>query len=64
MVDTVLDVEVPAELEQVKVKLLDPSVSGVIDSDPDNGFDPDQDPDAEHDVALVVDQVRVTDSPI
>ena len=39
-VETVLDVDVPAELEQVKVKLFDPSESSVIDSDPSKDADP------------------------
>ena len=64
LVETVLEVDVPAEFEQVKVKLFEPSESGVIVSDPDNAFDPDHDPDAEHDVAFVVDHERVTDSLI
>ena len=47
--------------EQVRLNILRPPTSMMIDSDPEGPFDPDQDPEARQVVAKSEDQVRVTE---
>ena len=51
----------PPEPEQAKVKALSPVLLIVNSSLPDVPLEPSQAPDAEHEVALVDDQVRVVE---
>lgn len=53
----------PPDPVQVSEKLLAPDESIVISADPDVPLEPDQDPDAEHEVALDELQERVTEFP-
>ena len=56
------DLEPPAPV-QLRLKVMPPSESGDISSDPDVAFDPDQPPLALQDVAFVADQETVTLPP-
>ena len=52
----------PLRVLTVNVKFFVPEEDIWIDSDPDNAFDPDQEPEAEHEEALEVDHERVVES--